>query len=131
MKAIKIIFNIFLAIAIVIFSCGISIGKMVCLNSGDVSVELFNIEDCCGEPVTDVAFEEKCCDISNSIFALNSFTFVKYSLDFANISLNLSVPPEIFSIAVSETFVPAKLNIDRPPPLSGAALLHSIRVLII
>lgn len=131
MKGIKVIFNIFLATSIVVFSCGLGIGKMVCLSSGDVSVELFNIEDCCGEPEAGVSLEEKCCDISNSTFALNAFTFIKYTPDLSNTALNFSGIPEIFSFAVPQITIEPKFSIDRPPPLSGVKLLHSIRVLII
>jgi hypothetical protein len=130
MKSFNKIITVFLAGIFLMSTLGLSVNKMICLESGREKISLTPLKDCCpdmGDKQESVAGH--CCDIQNSYFHLN---------DFSPSAKSEVSHPGVISLIASFNPLPAKVfrpdvqsYADLPPPLHGRDLLTHISVLVI
>ena len=133
MNILKKITSVLLAMIFLVSSMGFTVNKMVCIKSGKTKISFSALKDCCREKKSGTpVLKNKCCDITNSSFNLESFerpekikvanTFVLQPAFINNTTIdysNSACAAEIISFA------------DIPPPLYGRKLLSFISILII
>ncbi|MDQ3047502.1 MAG: hypothetical protein M3R27_08155 [Bacteroidota bacterium] len=111
-------------------SLGLTVNKMICLESGNQKVSLTPLQDCCPENENDLAsVESDCCDIQNSSFHLNDF---QPSQEFSNQTFAKALPVSfVYNTPDTDIHKEILSYTDLPPPLHGRALLRFISVLTI
>ncbi len=111
-------------------SLGLTVNKMICLESGNQQLSLTPLKDCCPENENDLTtIGSDCCDIQNTSFHLNDF---QPSQEFSSQSGSEAIPASfIFNKSCSSVQKEILFFADLPPPLHGRALLHFISVLTI
>ena len=118
----KTVLNISLALFILLASIGVSINKMICLESGNVEVSLLEMEDCCGdESSTDYqSLEDECCDFSTDYFQISFpsvvfYQFIKVaSVDLMGISNHFNIFNYSTLNAQHSTFISASPSLINP-----------------
>jgi hypothetical protein len=133
MRIVRSISHFALALAIIAFSCGFTVSRMQCNMSGEITVQLFKVNDCCSDESNEEnSIESSCCNITSFGYALDAFSFSKFNPDFSLVSSTVASLSEIISfdsVYILNNF--PSITVDHPPPLYGTQLLHLIGILII
>ncbi|HSI91690.1 MAG TPA: hypothetical protein VK927_11270 [Adhaeribacter sp.] len=129
--------SLWLSLAVLLGSVGLTVSQHICLTSGKVMVSFEQKEDPCtkGHGQTDceipdgqLAFKKKCCEFKLDLHKLEQAAQLKLTqLSFVWIAPDITFSP-VFP-TVSQTRQEVFLYANSSPPLYGKDLLYSLHVL--
>lgn len=131
-SVIKYCSGILLALITLSASGGFTLSRMICLESGHIQYAFSEQADCCDkENLPPVRFQKPCCDVSNQIISVDSYTLACSKVLKADINLIAISTPSFKAVETPANKIYSHYIATLPPPLSGIDFLLSIHKLTV
>ena len=130
MKTLQKLTSVLLIMAVLLFSIGLTMNKMVCLKSGKIKISLHQVKNCCKEKTSDqTTIKSNCCDISSAFFGLDNYSVSEINAIHLSDIGNVLLGHNHFGIADTRNQKAPLYYGDPPPPFHGRKLLSFISIL--